>query len=250
MISDPWKSQAYTYRPDKRYAGWEAAAEASNPLRRHGYVMFESLQREAAIALAEKFKDKPTEPEGSIQHFKTKDVLACRELQQFALSPSIVQEVCMWLGAWPKIIDVSLWRSTVTPGDGELPQRWHRDYDDWRSCKLFLYLTDVDEDTGPHQYIPGSHREDFFERLSLPPDAYFWGAGRGTDIENDCDKLPRVEITGPAGTTFLTNNFGLHRGKKPTKGERMVFQVSFGLTEFPHMAEKMQMIREAWGLQK
>ena len=35
-------------------------------------------------------------------------------------------------------------------------QRWHRDYNDERLVKVFIYLTDVDEDTGPLEYVPGS----------------------------------------------------------------------------------------------
>ena len=35
-------------------------------------------------------------------------------------------------------------------------QRWHRDFNDKHLLKAFLYLVDVDEGTGPFQYVPGS----------------------------------------------------------------------------------------------
>jgi ectoine hydroxylase-related dioxygenase (phytanoyl-CoA dioxygenase family) len=36
--------------------------------------------------------------------------------------------------------------------------RWHRDYNDQHLVKVFVYLVDVDEGTGPFEYVPGSAR--------------------------------------------------------------------------------------------
>ena len=37
-------------------------------------------------------------------------------------------------------------------------QRWHRDFNDRHLLKAFLYLVDVDEETGPFEYVAGSAR--------------------------------------------------------------------------------------------
>ena len=36
-------------------------------------------------------------------------------------------------------------------------------------------------------------------------------------------------FTGPRGTAFLENTFGLHKGLPPRRGERLIFQVTYSL---------------------
>ena len=47
------------------------------------------------------------------------------------------------------------------------PQKFHRDYESFNFIKLFVYLTDVDKDFGPHQYIIGSHKENKFLKRKI-----------------------------------------------------------------------------------
>ena len=41
-------------------------------------------------------------------------------------------------------------------GERMSSQRWHRDFNDRHLLKAFLYLVDVDEETGPFEYVPRS----------------------------------------------------------------------------------------------
>src|SRR5205823_8038232 len=63
-----------------------------------------------------------------------------------------------YLGLWSKLEYVDVWYSRPQPGEADRvsSQRWHRDFNDRRLVKVFLYLVDVDEGTGPFQYVPGS----------------------------------------------------------------------------------------------
>ena len=47
-------------------------------------------------------------------------------------------------------------------------QRWHRDFDDSHLLKVFLYLVDVDEQTGPFEFVAGSARGRYGGRASIP----------------------------------------------------------------------------------
>ena len=47
------------------------------------------------------------------------------------------------------------------------PQLFHRDYESFNFVKLFVYLTDVGKENGPHEYIIRSNIKDNFERSVL-----------------------------------------------------------------------------------
>lgn len=245
MPSQPWTEQANSHSWHARTRGWELAVESANHFARFGYEVFPNIPEDAAAELRAKVTALPFTAEGTLQHYDVSGLLAIPELKQVALSGPILQTAAMWLGCRPKILDVCAWRSlpTTTP---ELAQRWHRDRDDWRSAKLFVYLSDVGPDNGPHQYIAGSHREEFFRSHDLPPEAYFHGSGRGQNLDATLDQLPHVEFQGSAGRIFMTNNAAFHRGAPVRAGERVVFQVAFGLSVWPNMQERMQQIKEAW----
>ena len=82
-------------------------------------------------------------------------------------------------------------------------------------------LNDVDDSSGPHALIPGSHHSRsvfrFFNR-QLP--------------DNIAERLgtPRT-LTGPAGMCFFEDTIIYHRGVRPTKRPRVILQVQFGLAK-------------------
>lgn len=93
---------------------------------------------------------------------------------------------------------------------------WHRDTAlESRQFKAILYLTDVQEDNGPFQYVNGSNnKKSLLRNIWLNNIKY--GQNRFTDKEINkvlIDKYFTDKIfTGSAGTLLLVNTFGLHRG--------------------------------------
>ena len=61
-------------------------------------------------------------------------------------------------GFWSKLQYLDFWYTPPVPADTprRVSQHWHRDYDDRHLLKVFIYLVDVDDDTGPFEFIPGS----------------------------------------------------------------------------------------------
>ena len=74
---------------------------------------------------------------------------------QFALQESVLELISAYYGELPRLDSVLLTWSRETKGPLAYSQLWHRDHDDPRVVKLFVYLTDVEtEEDGPFTFIP------------------------------------------------------------------------------------------------
>ena len=100
---------------------------------------------------------------------------------------------------------------------------WHRDDADAKQTKAILYLSDVEMENGPFQFIEGSHKPWDIYRMAFKYNFSF-GQNRFTDQELEKviqDQPNRLKtFTGKAGTLILTDTRGLHRGMPIRKGER------------------------------
>lgn len=90
---------------------------------------------------------------------------------------------------------------------------WHRDCDDHKQLGLFMFGTDVlDEGDGFHLYQRGSQNTVGDE--NLPPDTV-------------------AIVKGPAGTMFLEQPFGRHRGERPQNKPRLFMWARYGVSNPP-----------------
>ena len=121
-------------------------------------------------------------------------------------------------------------------------QVFHRDRDEFRACKLFVYLTDVGPEDGPHVFVRGSHDPaNLAADLGLPQSqvaSFFEKDGRAMAATIET-RLPRqvTELTGAAGTSFLEITYGFHRGKPPTAARRVLLQALFALVPYPNRVQ-------------
>ena len=128
-----------------------------------------------------------------------------------------------YLGLWSKLEYVDMWYSVPQPADADRisSQRWHRDFNDKHLLKAFLYLVDVDEETGPFQYVPGSAPG------GRHADAWPWKPlGENYPPENELEKRIPADglrtFTGPKGTLLFCNTSGFHRGGFATAKPRVL----------------------------
>lgn len=101
-------------------------------------------------------------------------------------------------------------------------QRWHRDSEDKRIPKIFIYLNEVDEGAGPFMCVKKSHYGGRWRRLfaQRPPHGSRAPYGK---VE---ERVPPEDIkvcTGRAGTIVFFDTSGLHKGGYATKQERLMF---------------------------
>ena len=155
-------------------------------------------------------------PQTHVSHFDNADIVRAPHLMAIANDPRVLALVEAWMGVKPTLAALRVWWSTPTAtGEPEHAELFHRDVDDLQFIKLFVYLTDVGEDTGPHIFVEGSQRIDKLTRIARYTDEQVAEAFGEDAIRR---------FTGPAGTAFLENTYGMHRGLPPRAGPRLIFQ--------------------------
>lgn len=167
-------------------------------------------------------------------------MVACPHLMDMATDPAVLAVVEGYLGTAPIILGVTGWWSFADNPGARDAQLYHMDGDDYRFCKLFIQLTDVDDDGGPHTYMEGSHDWNNIRALrdkwSGGPDEFnkwYLTTFRKTDgqVERVFGKKG-VKFLGPAGARFLVDTCGVHKGTPPVKTDRLMAQVLYGVTPF------------------
>lgn len=114
---------------------------------------------------------------------------------------------------------------------------WHRDSAANHQFKAILYLSDVNEESGPFQYITGSHRAKSLmtDEVKFHFDQH---QNRFTDEELAAKlaKHPAKSFCGKAGTLILADTRGIHRGKPIEQGVR------YAMTNYylPHINSNFQ----------
>jgi hypothetical protein len=144
------------------------------------------------------------------------------------LSRRMVDVATAYLELWPKLEYVDLWYSLPVGSSSErrASQLWHRDFDDLHLLKAFLYLTDVDAETGPFEYVPGSQPGG--RHAGFHPWAPM-GFGRVSE-EALGEEVSADEVrtfTAPKGTIIFCNTSGLHRGGFAETKPRVLSTVTY-----------------------
>ena len=102
----------------------------------------------------------------------------------------------------------------------------HCDINDYRTVKFFFYLTHVNIDCGPHQYLRGSHRNRNPIHQLLGQRCASIDDRKLIDIYGeDCVST----VCGPAGFGFVGDPYTFHNGTLPRKHPRLLLQLEFGL---------------------
>lgn len=146
-------------------------------------------------------------------------------LLKVALDPTLLEIVASYLGVWPCLYAISAWLNFPTPAPPAKSQLWHRDPEDLRLIKVFIYLVDVDQQCGPFTYIPATHP--FSPNLAK---GHRLDEARRTQDEQMQQVFAPSEwrvCTGPAHTMILADTLGFHRGGRPTAGQRVLVTFTY-----------------------
>jgi hypothetical protein len=131
---------------------------------------------------------------------------------RLALSEAVLDIVNTYRQHATRLFYLDNWFTVPYTGADEriASQRWHRDPEEEHVVKVFLYLSDVDEGSGPFEYVKGSPAGNRYGGL-LP-----WGEGKRHPDEDELNRETaaedRVALTGPAGTMLFCDTGGFHRG--------------------------------------
>jgi len=202
-----------------------------------GYTILDnklSLEKvQAILSYAEKIKcydtyrtdSEPIDPhnapaETHVANYKREDLVKFQPILAIANDSGLLKVVQEFLGAKPTISNINMWWSFGGRKQAEHAQLFHRDLDDWRFCKLFIYLTDVREESGPHVYVRKSSQSPLFRKIRRYSDA---------EIEETFGTENVMRFTDTKGAAFIVDTYGFHKGLLPKSDNRLLLQIQYSL---------------------
>jgi hypothetical protein len=145
------------------------------------------------------------------------------EIVQWGLQDRVLDLVENIIGVPAAFVGLTL-RREILNNKQTGTRLWHVDGEDYNSVKITIYLNDVDEDTGPFEYIPKS---------AVSPLLYLWRinffnfAVEDAVMEKIVPASQWHSCPGQAGTVIISNTGQVfHRGKIPKK-ERFALMYSY-----------------------
>ncbi|HVJ53235.1 MAG TPA: hypothetical protein VM689_12270 [Aliidongia sp.] len=159
-------------------------------------------------------------------YFSTEQTLKAPHVLEIFNDPRVLETAELYLGCKPMLDNIGCWWSYGDRPAAKGTQRYHRDFDSIRGFKLFVYLTDVDAGSGPHVFMKGSHTSPILDTGKAQSDEAVRAA---FGAENE------IHMTGPAGTWFLADTFGFHKGALPETGTRLILVAQYNLNRTPHL---------------
>jgi hypothetical protein len=146
-------------------------------------------------------------------------------LLKLALDENLLQTIGAYFGMWPQLHAIASWLNFENKSDAKLSQLWHRDPEDLKIVKVFIYLEPVTSQQGPFSYI--FKTQPFGAASSVEPAHEH--PRRVTDAEMET-VFPRdkwFECVGPANTMVLADTVGYHRGGNVKSGRRLLITFTY-----------------------
>lgn len=160
----------------------------------------------------------------------------CPAISELEADPLMRTIAGLYLGAEPVHLGTMLWWSLVKPShlkeELKFARIFHYDVHDYGSMKFTFYLTDVDQDAGPHVYVEGSHNnKKLMDQMTL----FLGRSDQHIKSRYGADNIK--EVYGVAGSGFAHDPVCFHKGPPPRRHERLVLQFEFSrrrYVERPH----------------
>lgn len=143
---------------------------------------------------------------------------------RFALNSKFLNIANAYFQMYAKLRYYNVWKTFASEGTARESQLWHFDREDNYILKLFLYLDDVDDGTGPFTYAPGTHRKGKFR--SIEPEFFMEGGVRRTTDEQMAAAFPKEKWkrgTGKKGTLIFADTRGFHKGGEARTKDRLMY---------------------------
>lgn len=164
--------------------------------------------------------DPASPPKCVAAYAKSTDLEASQLFNDFSNDPLLVQLASRHMNASASPIGLSLWYSFASgAASSEAAQLFHYDLDTLRWLKVFVYLTDVGPDNGPHEYVPASHKPGAKPQALMDRE---YARLEDEEIDQHCPQ-GRKSICGPRGTVIIGDTSCFHKGTAVTADYRLIF---------------------------
>jgi hypothetical protein len=231
-ITGPWQSLLLAYcrarakRPQVRATPVSLLPEmipsgVAARLERDGWAECSRLPVQQLLQISEFFENSPRARLGEPHEH-------CKALWDLAHDPNVLQVVRLYLKGEPILYNSVIWRTEGVKHPDYVRQthhlRFHFDVADVKSLCLFIYLSHVDEDCGPHIVISGTHhRKSLWDTARL-----YLDDGRAQARYADRIRM----ITGGPGTAFFEEQTVYHKQLMPLK-PRLMLRITYTLWRSP-----------------
>lgn len=150
---------------------------------------------------------------------------------RFALQPRLLSFIARTMGGLPQLDYVLLTHSVPTDAPLTQSQLWHRDHDDIRTVKVFVYLTPVEsDDDGPFTLISGPCSDRIGHTLRSHMS--------DTTIFSRLDAACLKSVQAPRLTCFAVETSRcLHMGSRVAPGHRRLLYTAT-YTSYPNLLGK------------
>ena len=155
---------------------------------------------------------------------------SCPAVKALTTDGKLLELATKYLRCEPVLQTTILWWSFAgESSDAEkssAAQLFHYDVDDYRFLKFFFYLTDIDEDAGPHVVVRGTHRRKKVRhqlRMRRHEDA---------EIVRHYTAEKIQPMLGPVGSGFAEDTCAFHKGAPPRTKDRLVLQLEFATRDY------------------
>jgi hypothetical protein len=146
---------------------------------------------------------------------------------RFALQSPILQIANAYFGMYTRLRYYNVWHTFKTNNQARESQLWHFDREDYYILKMFVYLSDVDENSGPFTYAPGTHRK---AQLRGEPESFIEGGVRRSNDEQMTKFIPEknwIKCVGLKGTVVFADTRGYHKGGLAREHDRIMYTCMF-----------------------
>jgi hypothetical protein len=162
-------------------------------------------------------------PRMSTYKYYEEDLISENCVLDIITNPYYINIAKNYLKTEPVLAAVNMWWSTnyLKKASSEDAQQYHFDLERLKWLKFFIYLTDVNEENGPHVYVAGTHKA-----FSKPYKFLKKGYARIPDEEVEAyygiEKIKT--ITGKIGTVIIGDTSCFHKGTLPSGKPRLIFE--------------------------
>jgi hypothetical protein len=146
-------------------------------------------------------------------------------LVQLAYTDKLVDLVEGYLEVRATLYDYAVYLNYPVSDLAQHSQVWHRDPEDLRLVKVFIYLTEVSDYSGPFIYIPGTQPKGRYSHIMIPS-SHQWRI-QDREIEPFFQKEAWLTCTGSIGTVVVADTVGLHKGGFTRSGHRGVIVLTY-----------------------
>lgn len=202
-------------------------------LRSSDTFNYSCLQRIDDCVTRQVSKGIPKDCSNYIAAYALEDLLiGCSHIKDIVSDPVILSIVSHYFRCSAELKDLSFWHSfpTITgQPETDAAQLFHYDLDEFKWLKLFIFLTDVNLNTGPHVYIPGTHKTG-----SMPKELLEFGYARIPDhvMEMFFPSNTWRSIVCSAGTIVIADTRCYHKGSPLLEGTRSLLSTEFAPSTF------------------